>query len=220
MKTKTICCALIGAAALLTAPNLFATIYTGTITLNYDYGNAYNGGAYKAVTSSLGTFDTFCLNSGVPFTPGATYNFQSSDSAMPGGPGNVITADPISIGTAFLFSQFSHNAAGYFGTAQIANDLQAAFWWLEGEALGVKNHFVTDAEAALGLTDATIVGNANGAYGVVALNLWDSNGSSTAPNKQPMLGIVPEPSTIIAGALLLLPFGVSTVRILRKNKAA
>ncbi len=84
----------------------------------------------------------------------------------------------------------------------------------------MKNHFVTDAEAALGLTDATIVGNANGAYGVVALNLWDSNGSSTAPNKQPMLGIVPEPSTIIAGALLLLPFGVSTVRILRKNKAA
>lgn len=29
---------------------------------------------------------------------------------------------------------------------------------------------------------------------------------------------VPEPRTIIAGALLLLPLGVSTVRILRKNK--
>jgi len=31
---------------------------------------------------------------------------------------------------------------------------------------------------------------------------------------------VPEPSTIVAGALLLLPFGISTVRILRKNKSA
>ncbi|HZI33513.1 MAG TPA: hypothetical protein VFF11_14325 [Candidatus Binatia bacterium] len=31
---------------------------------------------------------------------------------------------------------------------------------------------------------------------------------------------VPEPSTIVAGALLLLPFGVSTVRILRKNRQA
>ena len=31
---------------------------------------------------------------------------------------------------------------------------------------------------------------------------------------------VPEPSTVVAGALLLLPFGVSTLRILRKNKAS
>jgi len=31
---------------------------------------------------------------------------------------------------------------------------------------------------------------------------------------------VPEPTTIIAGALLLLPFGASTLRILRKNRMA
>jgi choice-of-anchor C domain-containing protein len=31
---------------------------------------------------------------------------------------------------------------------------------------------------------------------------------------------VPEPTTFIAGALLLLPFGVSTLRILRKNREA
>jgi len=31
---------------------------------------------------------------------------------------------------------------------------------------------------------------------------------------------VPEPTTIIAGALLLLPFGASTLRILRKNRKA
>ncbi|MEI9863449.1 MAG: hypothetical protein WDN00_02625 [Limisphaerales bacterium] len=30
--------------------------------------------------------------------------------------------------------------------------------------------------------------------------------------------IVPEPTTILAGALLLLPLGVSTVRILRNRK--
>ena len=32
--------------------------------------------------------------------------------------------------------------------------------------------------------------------------------------------VVPEPTTMIAGALLLLPFGVSTLRILRKKRAA
>jgi hypothetical protein len=31
---------------------------------------------------------------------------------------------------------------------------------------------------------------------------------------------VPEPTTIIAGVLLLLPFGASTVRILRKRQTA
>jgi hypothetical protein len=31
---------------------------------------------------------------------------------------------------------------------------------------------------------------------------------------------VPEPTTIIAGALLLLPFGASTIRILRRNRTA
>ena len=30
--------------------------------------------------------------------------------------------------------------------------------------------------------------------------------------------VVPEPSTMIAGALLLLPFGASAIRILRKNR--
>jgi hypothetical protein len=31
---------------------------------------------------------------------------------------------------------------------------------------------------------------------------------------------VPEPTTMIAGALLLLPFGASTLRILRKKQTA
>jgi hypothetical protein len=34
------------------------------------------------------------------------------------------------------------------------------------------------------------------------------------------LQVVPEPTTMIAGALLLLPFGASTLRLLRKNRKA
>ncbi|HEY2329856.1 MAG TPA: hypothetical protein VGI63_08600 [Verrucomicrobiae bacterium] len=45
-------------------------------------------------------------------------------------------------------------------------------------------------------------------YGLSGYEL--STGSITTP--------VPEPSTVVAGVLLLLPFGVSAVRILRKNK--
>jgi hypothetical protein len=36
----------------------------------------------------------------------------------------------------------------------------------------------------------------------------------------PNLSAVPEPTTVIAGALLLLPFGASTLRMLRKNRTA
>ena len=34
------------------------------------------------------------------------------------------------------------------------------------------------------------------------------------------LSPVPEPTTVIAGALLLLPFGASTLRLLRKHRTA
>jgi hypothetical protein len=33
------------------------------------------------------------------------------------------------------------------------------------------------------------------------------------------LTVVPEPTTMIAGALLLLPFGASTLRVLRRRTA-
>ena len=33
-------------------------------------------------------------------------------------------------------------------------------------------------------------------------------------------GVVPEPTTMLAGALLLLPFGASTIRFIRKNRTA
>ena len=32
--------------------------------------------------------------------------------------------------------------------------------------------------------------------------------------------LVPEPTTMIAGAMLLLPFGASTLRVLRRNRVA
>ncbi len=58
----------------------------------------------------------------------------------------------------------------------------------------------------------------------------DSNVSSIPPNggwdKASDINVqvygtpVPEPSTVIAGALLLLPFGASTIRKLRKSRKA
>ena len=53
---------------------------------------------------------------------------------------------------------------------------------------------------------------------------WVPDGPpSASPGAQGMLydvTPVPEPTTLIAGALLLLPFGASTLRVLRKHRAA
>ena len=43
---------------------------------------------------------------------------------------------------------------------------------------------------------------------------------SEVPSHGPNTSSVPEPTTVVAGALLLLPFGVSTLRILRNRKLA
>lgn len=57
----------------------------------------------------------------------------------------------------------------------------------------------------------------------VEIGDWD-NGAAIIPASANIDSItissVPEPTTMIAGALLLLPLGASTLRILRKNRAA
>ena len=84
------------------------------------------------------------------------------------------------------------------------------------------------AKSGTGTTDTTVFNDSLGAYGVIALNLFDGAYSTQVQNpngqsynvNQDQLAIVPEPTTMIAGALLLLPFGASTLRILRKNRVA
>jgi hypothetical protein len=164
-------------------------------------------------------FQTFCIEANEEFTPGNTYSVGLSDRAMYGSqkPGG----DPLSIGTAYLYSQFaSGKLSGYdytygAGRSTTAGELQQAIWWLEDEAGGYQNQFITDAENTLHLDDIGIKADANGAYGVMALNL----GAAGAVQDQLVI-VVPEPATVLAGALLLLPFGASTLRILRKKIAA
>jgi hypothetical protein len=91
------------------------------------------------------------------------------------------------------------------------------------------NQFLADAVSAAstqgigqgpgGLGDET---EKDGAFGVYALNLYSGTyegDNSSTDWIQPQLCEVPEPSTIIAGTLLIAPFGLSTFRVLRKNRA-
>jgi hypothetical protein len=83
--------------------------------------------------------------------------------------------------------------------------------------------YYTLAKSGTGTSDTTVFNNSLGAYGVIAMNLF-TGGNDTPANPgspaQDQLALVPEPTTMLAGALLLFPFGASTLRILRKNRAA
>jgi len=193
----------------------YSTSTKGTVTATTD-GSSWG---YSSGLSGQEYFQTFCIEVNEEFTPGTTYNVSLSQNAMYGSqpPGG----DPISIGTAWLYSQFAAGTLiGYnyiygSGRETTAGALQQAIWWLEAEPGGVNTGlagtFLAEAQVAVG---GDITRNANGAYGVDALNLG-------APGAvQDQLVVVPEPTTVVAGALLLLPFGASTLRILRKQNRA
>jgi hypothetical protein len=247
--------AIVGMAATLLAPSLYAT-FDGTITLSqgpYSYGN---GGEFTAaLTTSLPnilgapTFQTFCIEYNEEFGPGNIYSFNENTGAVAGGAGahatdprTGLSMDNISIGTAWLYSQFRANTLANYLTGnrqQNAGNLQDAIWYLEGEtttlafngADGTYCYGLAKQYAGAGsLSDAQVAADSGGAYGVIALNLFDGaystpvtvNGKTYNLNQDQLAidpSFVPEPSTIMAGFLMLLPFGASTLRILRRNRA-
>ncbi len=231
----------IGLAGVLAVPTAQATLQVamtrvpGTFsgfggefqaTANTDSGWS----AYNIVPGS--SFQTFCLETGENIMPPYTADVVvNNTSAVWGGVGP--TGDPISKATAWLFSQFaSGSLSGYdytvgSGRATDAGNLQKAIWWLEQESSAYSGIGDTEADAAsadnewLDLAKAQLgyatylamrTDNANGAYGVRVMNLYDLNGDRA----KDML-MVPEPTTILAGALLLLPFAASTIRRFRKT---
>jgi len=208
-----------GLAGAMATPNLFA--YTGLDgVINFGPPTFQNGGGgeFNAIATGLGSFTTFCLEGqeDISQPPSGPYTYTINTGAVAGGPGaNAIdphtglTMDNISIGTAWLCSQFSaatltlDNGTGtYFDANRLANagELQNAIWFLEDEVGGQDNGYVALAQTALGgLTLAQVEADSNGAYGVKALNLFGGGEPNTLA--QDVLVVVPEPTTV--GCFLL-----------------
>lgn len=194
--------------------NAYATTTKGTVTAATDgsswgYGSGLNGQQY---------FQTFCTELLEEFSPGSSYTISSiGNNAMynqNAGPNGI----PITLGIAYLYSQFAAGTLGGYdytgaGRTTSAGNLQNAIWYLLGEGGSLTDAALTDLQNS-GIVQANWTAAANGAYGVKDMVLLQPG------QAQDQLVIVPEPTTMIAGALLLLPFGASTLRILRKNRVA
>lgn len=229
---------------LLLAGNAFGTLNVNLTQDNTLYSSGSSGeynvvttgasfvGNYAASAILNGGFQTFSIDGTGHSKRGASY------SATLGSTTSATSGNEISIGTAYLYSQFAAGSlSGYnydYGSGRIstARWLQKTFLALEGGISGKKvfvnkNPFYADLLTTFSTLSAAEA-DANGAYGVQVLQLLDSKGkagrsqlvqttyssSLAAPHA---VSSVPEPSTIVAGALLLLPFGISAIRILRRK---
>jgi hypothetical protein len=156
---------------------------------------------------------------------------------------NLTTAG-VNLGTAYLFSRFWNGdySANYLNSTLTGQTLpnvgllQQAIWYFQHQITAPGdspptynpppvNPFVTAAEGAVGA--AAAFNPANGKWGVNLLELYNPGNTDglqpywdNSSDRQFQLTVVPEPTTLIAGALLLLPFGASTLRILRRKHAA
>jgi hypothetical protein len=151
-------------------------------------------------------FQTFCVEKSEYFTPGNAYDVSLSYNIKYDAGLFLPNGEPLTMGTAWLYSQFAAGTligSGPFpyvyanggGRTATAGDLQEAIWYLQGEAALVDGGadgtaFYNAAVSALG---AAIDDPANGAYGVVVLNLTSSGG-----NAQDQLMVVPNPSAVVA----------------------
>lgn len=181
------------------------------LTINWAPVHSPNGGAFLVTPDTGDAFQTFCLERNEYISLGGTYSYQiadATDGGINGGP------DPVSIGTAWLYSNFRNGTLpGFTGTSSQMDQLQNTFWYLEGELSSLGNTAWLNA-AQLALPNFNLLSDADGLYGVGVWNLYTSSGGHA---QSQLSYTVPEPATWWAGACLLLPFGLSTLRCFRSN---
>ena len=221
-------------------PNAWGGEFTAFVTGGPNFAANYNSAAQATIGGQTG-FETFCVEIDEEFSPGGTYNTSLGNTIIPGGAA-------ITIGTAYLYSQFAQGTlSGYqYGTGMAretsADELQDAIWYLQGEVTSAGNHFTMGngngsqggnylynfggsgfnpaSDPFVNLVQTMFGANAfasdtNNNYGVQVLELSSAGGYN---QDQLVIAPVPEPATFVAGAIPLVPLGISLVRALRRKK--
>jgi len=143
------------------------------------------------------SIQSFCVERNEYVSVGSTYNFDLNTAAVAGGIDGG-SPDPLSVGAAYLYYQFSQGILEDYdyaeGAGRIASaaDLQQAIWWLEDEtaAADPNNIFIN---AVIGLF-ADPKANNNGEYPVLVLNLY--NMDATFAQDMLVTASVPEPGVM------------------------
>lgn len=171
-------------------------------------------GNYVSGKTTDGTwFGTFCVETDEFFSPGSTYDVGLSYQAFGGG-SNTDTGDRLSVGTAFLYSQFARGTLSGFvyHNSTSALNLQNMIWWLEDEAVADQsaNPFASLLISQFGsLNNAKVSVDSSGSgYGVEVMNLTSDHGRTL---NQDELVYVPDGGLTIASLGMGL-LGLSLIR--------
>jgi hypothetical protein len=215
-----------------------ATFQAGANVVTVDKVNGYTGGdgefnvsppigsGYAGVdlyNNSFGSigFGTFCINRSVLINVPGQYNATVIQSGIDPNNGNQI-----SLGTAWLFSQFATGTlAGYnytpgVGRSDSAYHLQLAIWILEGQypiasIVPGSDPFLNAAIAAFGtLAGAEADNNQKYNVGVLGLTTITATGAPGA-QVQPMLTLFPVPDG--GSVLILLGMGMSGLALFARK---
>jgi len=180
-------------------------------------GNGYAASDLYNNNSGAAGFGTFCIDRNTSITIPGTY------TAVVAANGVTSSGNVVSLGTAWLFSQFATGTlAGYnyastaggasSGRAGSAYTLQLAIWTLEGTYSypdPTVNAFLAAAITHFGSLAAASADYAPGEFNVGVLNLYDANGDKV----QPMLTLLPDGGS----ALILLGMGLSSMAVIARK---
>lgn len=254
MKIKHLTYLTILAAAMPLAEGL---VMAQTVTLDTEQGvyPGLGGGEFTAFTSQSGNylanyntvdatynggFETFCLETGVDFSPGTQYYYTLGTVTQPKPANGTGSALSLTVGAAYLYYEFASGGFGsqfdytYGSSGRLADDnlLQAAIWALQGgQSYGnypsgtAGNPYYTDAINAYGSLAA-----AQAAYGgadVQVLQMWTtySGGvySGAAQNQLVLTGGGPPPEpTVPDGGMTVVLLGGALigVQVMRRKLVA
>ena len=225
---------------------LYESGFTGNYIISADAIGIYAFNQWGTVNNQVpNPMYSVCLSPAGLLDGGQyTYNILQFSTASPGiypGAWAVVGGQPVGINNAaWLWNNYGmaivNNTGGaYSGNqSQAAAALEFAVWtalynsegygtlgggtWtqptLTGSTATYYNTFINGLTSS-GITGPQFTGNILEGQGALA-------GPGTGQSQEFfLLGTpVPEPTTMVAGALLLLPFGASTLRMFRRNRKA
>jgi hypothetical protein len=220
MKNYKTIIALVAVGLVCSAATSKAVLYGVVLNNNSVFANVPNN---PVSTSGLGSplVSTFANTSGSTTQAGVLDSWVSSVMSNPYGAGDLTFIYKLTetgnadIATLALngFSSLTQVTVNNLSLTGGAAALQANL-----TAGGTLNFTFSGITGNGNFSDELVVYTSSKVWGQATANVID-NVTAGAADLAPVAP-VPEPTTAVAGALLLLPFGASTLRILRKNRTA